>query len=438
MAATTSSTPWFCEGMFRLLAHCRPQVCRLGNVHQCPLRIKTLAAAFGFGQGCCINMYLGMAGYFGRQFDSDAFFIWMCACIYLPPLLVFLVAQHLDPYFDSRFGLRAVFQFRLAASLSMCALLIIGVGLVASLEAEVLILCVGAVLGALTGSVASASCQFFGVVATGLMPIFFLGQTASGAYVNLLALVTSFQPTAARLNVLEYSAGGAIVAMIPPIVFIASHWRGQLDNCYDQHFRSRSLVENSLEDSVDTSPARRLREIPSPKQRRRLVCVGFGSQVLAVALNMSLMPLANVMAHDTFWLGQQIVLFKLLGDFGGRTFFFLMPTPKRLRLHAALLAVTVLVRLPIWALFLAHCLSTRPVLSNALLLSLWVPFVMSGAFSGSWAQVVAMNAVDDVEKRAVARAMNVAVYVGFLTGIAFASFLYLLGLTPPMEAHIAA
>ena len=45
---------------------------------------------------------------------------------------------------------------------------------------KALVLVLGALVGVVAGSVASASAQFFGVISPKLVPLFFLGQTASG------------------------------------------------------------------------------------------------------------------------------------------------------------------------------------------------------------------------------------------------------------------
>ncbi|CAE7263525.1 unnamed protein product [Symbiodinium natans] len=56
-------------------------------------RCRWLAGAFGFGQGCCVNVYLSAAGYLGDRFQDKYFFVWMCAAVYVTPLLVFALAR---------------------------------------------------------------------------------------------------------------------------------------------------------------------------------------------------------------------------------------------------------------------------------------------------------------------------------------------------------
>eukprot|EP00435_Cladocopium_sp_Y103_P034108 s1796_g8.t1 len=140
----------------------------LNEDEQLQRRCRYLATAFGFGQGCCALM---------------------CAAVYITPLLIFALARRLDPYFDRHFGFRKVYQVRLAVSMLLGALLVAGL-IVPTLGAggQASILTLGAFVGMVAGSVASASAQFFGVISPKLVPLFFLGQTASGAYVNVRAM----------------------------------------------------------------------------------------------------------------------------------------------------------------------------------------------------------------------------------------------------------
>ncbi|CAE7742067.1 unnamed protein product [Symbiodinium sp. CCMP2456] len=138
-------------------------------------------------------------------------------------------------------------------------------------------------------------------------------------------------------------------------------------------------------------------------------------------LNISLTPLANVLAHGRYDLGQEIVLFKLLGDFVGRVLFFLLPSPRRLRLHLWLNWAVALLRLPAWIVLVLHAASKDIILGDVLLLVIWFPFVVTAALCGSWLQVVAIQAVEEPAKRGTAAQMNVAVYLGFLSGVVFAA-----------------
>lgn len=412
-------------------------------------RFRRLATSFGFGQGCCVNVYLSAAGYFGDLYGDPYFFVLMCGAIYLTPLLAFPVQFAFDPYFDSRFGLQTVFQFRLAASLLLAAVLVAAVSLVTEGDHRLIVLVLGAVGGLLCGCVASASSQFFGVISPKLMPLFFLGQTASGAYVNVAARVAGFKPDASRIQVVGYYIGGVSLAILPPIAFAISQWTGRLAAAYCHHARLASSTPGGdvhLPD-LDDTPNRSLRtqdrddapadvdflvtaslnvtakiepQCPQAMGDRHVQVLAFLAQVLFIALNMSLTPLANVMAHGSYSLGQEIVLLKLLGDFLGRLLYLLWPRPRRLRLHVWLAVALALARVPLWAAFVVHTLRKEPLFDFNVLAALWVPFVAAGALGGSWTQVIGIQAAPGERKRRAAAMMSVAVYAGYLVGLGFA------------------
>ncbi|CAE8712312.1 unnamed protein product, partial [Polarella glacialis] len=398
-------------------------------------RCRRLAAAFGFGQGCCVNIYLSAAGYFGNELHDEFFFVWMCACVYVTPLVVFAFASRFDPYFDSLFGLRAVFQVRLAVSMILGSILV-GCLIVATMDVGTThylgVLFLGGAIGATAGSVASSSAQFFGVISPDLVPLFFLGQTASGAYVNVAAKLAGFQPGCDHLSVTVFYSSGVVVAVMPGLAFLLNHWRGGLEPAYRRHLRltpvpSGNSLSGLVGQGMSNSPTRPL-TLEDPGQRctavNRKVYIkrlAFLCQVFIVGLNISLTPLANVLAHGRYTLGQDVVLLKLLGDFIGRLLFFVIPSPRRLERHLGLVLLLAFLRTPIWVALVVHALSEEPLFGDTALMLMWVPFVVSGACGGSWCQVLAIAAVSPEEKRHVASQMNLAVYLGFLSGVAFAA-----------------
>lgn len=404
-------------------------------------RFRRMSAAFGFGQGLCNNIFLSSDGYWGERLNNDQyFFVWMCASVYIAPFILFALASWLDLYFDSKLGLRTVFQVRMASSLMVNAVLVAALsaltgdlgGASAIGPQKVGILVLGSLIGMLSGSVASASLQFFGAIGSQHVPLFFLGQTASGAYVNVAARLLNFHPGTQQSYAVAYFAGGVAVAVLPAVIFIIWQWTGRLEVAYQQHVEPppsvplgnfvRSLTwgqRNSAGSigSAATEPLEESEDTSWKVLRRAAVSL----QILTVTLNISLTPLANVIARGNFRLGQEIVLLKLLSDFLGRMLFFAIPEPRRLGLHMTLNWTMTVLRIPIWALVLQHSLGQEPLLGDTLLLVLWVPFVTTGALGGSWAQVVAIKAVPESQRRATASLLNIAVYIGYLLGVLFAA-----------------
>jgi len=414
-------------------------------------RLVRLSLAFGFGQGCCNSIYISAAGYYGEKFDDSNFFILMCAVIYLTPFLLFPIAKALDPYYDRVLGVRDAFHWRLVIPLIVAGAFVAGLGLVTVVMADnvsrAAVLLLGAGIGLSTGSVAMTSSQFFGVIAPQLVPWWFLGQTASGAYANIAARLTGFMPNCKPESVLLYYASGVVMSFVPPLMFIVSRRRGQLEESLrevDRHSlvlspRSslREVTEspaNSRQSTGDSSingissvaasllafSNRAASEDASHGVGRGFEAAVVACQVLAIAFNISLTSLANVIAHGDFMLGQQIVLLKLLADFIGRSAFYGISKPVRMRLHLALNWLLLLCRLPIWIIIFLHALSPEPLLSNIVLLSLWVPFVAAGAMGSSWGSVIGIAAVRPERKRAMSALLQLAVYSGFFVGVIFA------------------
>lgn len=406
----------------------------LDEDEQLQRRCRYLATAFGFGQGCCVNVYLSAGGYLGDKFQDKYFFVWMCAAVYVTPLLIFALARRLDPYFDRHFGFRKVYQVRLAISMFLGALLVAGL-IVPTLSAggQAAILTLGAAVGMVAGSVASASAQFFGVISPKLVPLFFLGQTTSGAFVNVAARLASFKPDCSGPSVIWYYSSGVFVAVLPAVTFFVNHCRGGLDPAYRRHHRLTpdvSLVNvealaSRQDEQINVQLQDETYRCPclsaSSDEKVLIIRYAFLCQVLLIGLNISLTPLANVLAHGKFELGQEIVLLKLLGDFVGRVLFFCLPTPRRLKVHLALNWVVMALRFPVWIVLVGHTLSKEPWFSDFALLAIWFPFVVSAAFGGSWLQVLAIQAADEQEKRGIAARMNMAVYYGFVSGVIFAA-----------------
>lgn len=385
---------------------------------QPPPRLIRLSVAFGFAQGSCNNVYLSAAGYYGAMFGDSRFFIWMCASVYIAPMLIFPFAFYFDAYFDRKLGVRKVFPFRLAFTLVLAACLIVFMGTAEIGRGTVLTL--GCLLGILTGAVANSSSHFFGVLSPQLVPWWFLGQTASGAYVNVVAQITKFQPSCSHTIVKDYFISGSAVAIIAALSFTSMQLRGNLEESFARHSELMDDGQNVEESSRPPTPqggASAESICQSPFNVFVIFC-----QILAVTLNISLTSLANVLAHGDFALGQEIVLLKLLSDFIGRLLFYIIPapraTPKSLNMHLALNWALQLLRFPLWACLFAHIL--QPWLSHGALIAIWIPFVTAGALGGSWLSAIGIQAVSPRHKRTMATSLQLAVYCGFFLGVIFA------------------
>lgn len=386
--------------------------------------LRCLAVTFGFGQGCCLNIYLSAAGYYGEFFQDNEIFVWMCACVFLPPMVIFPLAKRWNPYFDRRFGARAVFPVRLVGVLLVAAALVAGLCLAATCaecaralgRQRLLVLALGACIGISSGSLANSSTQFFGALSPALTSWFFLGQTASGVYLNAAAKVYYFVPGCPGSTVASYFAGGVSVALVPCALYLCCQRVGILDSAYERH---AELLEQR---SCRASAQRCSGGPPEPGGGSPgFALAARACQLAAVAQNMSLTPLAGRLSHEDHYLGQRIVLGKLASDFLGRVAFYAVPRPKSLRLHAALNVALQLCRVPCWCLLVREILRPDPGLSEVALFAVWVPFVSTGALGGSWSTVVALESVPAARKSDMAGKMTLSVYLGFLSGLVFAA-----------------
>lgn len=160
-------------------------------------------------------------------------------------------------------------------------------------------------------------------------------------------------------------------------------------------------------------------------------------QSIAIAINMSLTPLANQIAHGSFDLTQKVILVKLLSDCVGRcAFLFGIPSPtqntsawmlRSARGHSVLVWLLQLLRLCLWMCIYSRA-TQRPspsILANEsiLLYFVWLPLISSGALSSSWCSVLATSCARAEQRASVSTLMTTSIYLGYLIGIviAFAS-----------------
>jgi hypothetical protein len=157
-------------------------------------------------------------------------------------------------------------------------------------------------------------------------------------------------------------------------------------------------------------------------------------QAIAIAMNMSLTPLANQIAQGSFDLTQKVVLVKLLSDCVGRCMFLIVvPTPDRdsplctlrsLRCHSALVWLLQLFRLILWVCVYLRAIQhpSLSILANetVLLYVVWLPLISLGAFSSSWCCVVASTAARAEQRASVNTLMTTSIYAGYVIGIATA------------------
>lgn len=440
--------------------------------------LKLLSVCLGFGQGCGLCFFVGAGGYYAALFDNKRFFIYYCAWFYIPPIVISITAVLFDRTFDVRHGVRVTSKFRIFFSgFGVTALLIIiciistanrmpfKVGKAYGGEGA-LIYGFGSLLGIFCSILISATVAFLGTIEAGMVPLAILGQTAAGVFTNLVAKLIGFAPGAEEWRLQAYLIIASASVLTATCIFAAFNRKGVLERSYQYHeqiiasLSSPDLIQSSsdvseLESCLRSGQASQccpLSVEPTALQLESsisgistgsavskfpLVCWSMAAcQCLAIAMNMSLTPLANQVAHGSYDVTQALVLTKLLSDFVGRVVFFLLPRPLRgarawsltsVKMHAFSVWLVELIRVPLWAAVYSRARHIRlgswtDSLSNeaVLLWLVWLPLISLGAMSSSWCCVVAVTAASEQQRTPTNVLMATSLYAGFSVGISIA------------------
>lgn len=417
----------------------------------------SLTVALGFSQGCGLSFYVASGGYFSALFDNPRFFLDACASFYLPPILVTSAQLMLDHRFDKWLGIKAVIRFRIMFSSIAMVLLLTWLGFLAgspwSAGEGKQVLLLGATLGMFAAILLASSCLLFGAVDPRFVPCLILGQTFAGVYTNLWTNVLGFEPGCDAWRVRMFFCVAAGTMLLVTLAYQTCNTLELLDSTYQRHevLLSLSQHQSAIADSASLSgggPS----IVPTIAgdynvDRHRTDSVQCGCtflgfpllcwcmaicQASAVAMNMSLTPLSNQVAHGEYMLEQKLVLMKLFADFIGRSLFLLLPKPRlspgwhvsNIRGQAVIIALIELLRLPLWlwVYFWATRAQFDSPLANpvVLLWAVWLPLISSGAFSASWCFVIAIAAATDDKRRATNLLMSCSLYAGFSVGIGIA------------------
>jgi len=406
--------------------------------------LRALSFGLGMSQGCGLCFYVGSGGYFGAIFDDDRFLINQCAFFYLPPMLITIVQLLVDRHFDALLGIRPVIIFRIYFSSLMVAVLLGALCWVCRSAAYpgegVLIYSLGAALAIFAAILMGSACLLFGAVEPRLVPYLVLGQTFAGVYTNISARTLGFGPGCSIWRTQAYFGLAAASVGVGLLCYWGYNRYQLLERTY-QHHESLLLYSQSIASALQSGNA------PCEHQNMPLQATGGNSsrtwggfsllswsmvvcQALAIAMNMSLTPLAHQVAHGNFSLTQELLLVKLLADFVGRSMFLLIiPKPKNepgfhwhsIRGHAVAVWLIEVLRLPAWVLVYLWAQGSRAssflANSGVLLWLVWLPLISTGALSSSWCFVVAVTAAPEAKRPEVNLLMTFSVYAGFAAGI---------------------
>lgn len=413
--------------------------------------LTALAFGLGFSQGCGLCFYVAAGSYFSNLFANPRFFVNACAFFYLPPILATIAQLAFDSRFEDLLGIRPVIRFRIIFSSLVMGCLLVLMGQVAGASPFPgqgrAVYGIGVVLGTFTAVLLGSSCLLFGAVDPRFVPYLILGQTAAGVYTNAAARALGFAPGCEGERALAFFTLAAGTVLLITGAYQAANSCKLLERTYQRHEVLLSLSRSQSQSTLSLAASNGAGGCPEASpvgngsgQGSPRVFLGFppicwcmaACQTVAIAMNMSLTPLSNQVAHGEYDLSQELVLVKLLSDFVGRGLFLLLPKPRpssRWRLHsvrghAVLVWLVELLRFPLWlSVFLWARGSRLPrFLANqqVLLWPVWMPLISSGAFSASWCFVICVTAAPEDRRRSANLLMSVSVYAGFFLGIVIA------------------
>lgn len=412
--------------------------------------LTALSFGLGVSQGCGLCFYVGSGGYFGAIFEDDRFFINACAFFYLPPMLITVLQLLLDRRFDMLCGIRPVILFRIYISTVMVAVLLGAFCWVCDSPSYPgegkLVYGLGVALAIFAAILLGSSCLLFGALDPRFVPYLVLGQTFAGVYTNACARVLGFQPGCSLWRARAFFGVASASVVFGSLAFAAYNRFHLLERTY-QHHESLLVYSQSFGNLLEL---RDTRSLTRERGSEAVVASRGGGgrsfwgfpllcwsmvlcQSVAIAMNMSLTPLAHQVAHGNYDLTQELLLVKLLSDFVGRSLFLVLipkPSPDHgcrsstVRAHAVAVWLVELCRLPFWVLVYLWAVGSRvsSVLAHSgiLLWLVWLPLISTGALSSSWCFVVAVTAAPEAKRPEVNLLMSFSVYAGFAAGIVIA------------------
>lgn len=428
--------------------------------------LKALCWCFGFGQGCVLCFFVGSGGYYTALFSNSRFFIYLCAFFYLPPIAITVGAVLFDQSFNATHGVRVASSFRIYSSSIVSTLLLAGLWVVSTVrpipfQSEgALVYGLGVLLGIFGAVMLSSICSMFGPIDANLVPVIIFGQTAAGLYTNIVSRAIGFMPGCEAWRVSAYWIIASATLLLTLLIFLCSHCRGLFEETFqhnDTVLESPSRLSQNLQREGRTvqvcafptiapilrggslanlvafaSSASETVSSSGSSHRFPRICWSMAiCQSIAIAMNMSLTPLANHISRGDVYVTQELVLIKLLSDLVGRTLFFLViPTPRQssdrshfssLHWQAVLVWLVELVRLPMWCCIYLRAMGSAVLENSAILLwACWLPLISLGAMSSSWCCVVAITASSSEQRANVNLLMTSSIYLGYVIGILIA------------------
>lgn len=381
--------------------------------------MKMAVASFSLvGVGCSTGYYLAPAGYFEHKFESQSFFLQMLAALCLPYPVMLLLQEQFDIHFDSMFGPRQTYFFRIIAVQIMLAATLACYSL--SSESPTAVLVCGVLIGSFAAAAWSSTMQLLSAWDPHLTAWASVGKDAAGATPIVAYFMLGFSASAA-------SAGDFQRMQLFPIVLICLcavlltglHAAGIWDKAYSR------LGYDLFDDGGEAGPARQCTESDALLEKDNVDSSGQPfwtpkwqfAGAFNIFLSFMCLPLVTCMRDPD--LTQKLTLGKLAMDCVSRcvaalsanTDLFGMQKPRHYMLIAQLT-----MRAALFSVLMAHILNHAKV-PVSVFIFLWLLFYFDGSFLDSQIDVTLVRFAPVALRKAITRRNNLAAYTGLVLSL---------------------
>jgi len=371
------------------------------------------------GVGCSTGYYLAPAGYFEQKFEIQSFFLCMIAALCLPYPVLLVLQEKFDQQFDSLFGPRQTYFFRIIAVQIMLAATLAGYSL--SGESPTAVLICGVMIGSFSAVAWSSTMQLMSAWDPSLTAWASVGKDAAGATPVITYFMLGFSASSATAWEFQCMQLFPIVMICLCTVGLTGlHSAGIWDKAYAR------LGYDLWNDDVEEGPARQVTESDSLLQTEDLDSSGKpfwtpkwqSASAFNIFLSFMCLPLVTCLRDPD--LTQKLTLGKLAMDcisrcvaaLSANTDLFGMRTPR----HDMLIAQLTL-RTALFSVLMAHILSQVTV-RVSLFAVLWLLFYFDGSFLDSQIDVTLVRFAPVALRKAIIRRNNLANYTGLVVSLA--------------------
>lgn len=382
-------------------------------------RMKIAVASVSLmGIGCSAGFYLATAGFFEHQFKSNTFFLKMIMSLFAPYPVVLLLQEHFDKIFDSMFGPRQTFFFRIIAVQIFLVAIFAGFSLCSNSPSGVL-LC-GVLLGCFTSAALSSTMQLMSAWDPTLTAWASLGKDGGGVTPVLTYFLLNFSASKASSSDFQSMQFFPIIVIcVSAVCCTGLHSSGIWDKVYQRlgydlfEQQSGQLVRQHSE-TDPLLPKDDLDEDGQPFWTPRWQFAnGFNT-----FLSFILLPVVTFMRDPN--LTQKLTLSKLAMDWLSRGTAALFSKTALIGIESPchyMLVAQVTFRTVLWSMLFAHLLRYTTMTSTMFMI-FWNVFYFVGSFAASQIDVTLVRFAPVRLRKKISRRNNLSNYAGLGTGLA--------------------